>query len=371
MTDSLTKKLTAFHADLPLEQAHTLPAEWYTDADVYALERQAIFGDSWQMVGRAAEVAEPGSFLTADIAGEPVLVVRDEAGVLRAFSNVCRHRAAPLATESCGKASRLRCRYHGWTYDLTGRLRGAPEFDGVEGFRREENGLPVLAVAVWGPWVWVHCGSRPPAVADIFAPLPERVAPSDLATLHFVERREYQLACNWKVYVDNYLDGGYHVHTIHPGLAGVIDYALYRTEVHAWTSVQISPLKTAAAGDATARTRTGDAAQYWWVYPNFMVNLYQGVMDTNLVLPLGPDRCRVVFDFYFVQASGAEFEAYTRESMSVADRIQQEDMLICEQVQRGLGSRFFSTGRFSVRREGGAYHFHQLLGRRLQTAVAP
>ena len=106
------------------------------------------------------------------------------------------------------------------------------------------------------------------------------------------------------MYVDNYLDGGYHVHTIHPSLAGVLDYAHYRTEVHGWTSVQISPLKAADAADATARTRTGDAAQYWWVYPNFMVNLYQGVMDTNLVLPLGPDRCRVVFDFYFAETEG-------------------------------------------------------------------
>ncbi len=365
---SLRDKVSVFNPELPLERAVAAPAAWYTDADVYALERRAVFGDSWLVAGRAADAADPGSYLTADIAGEPVVVVRDEAGVLRAFSNVCRHRAAPVATEPCGKASRLRCRYHGWTYDLAGRLRGAPEFDGVADFRREDNGLPGLAVAVWGPWAWVHAGSQPPLL-DVLAPLPEQVPAGALGALHFAGRREYEVACNWKVYVDNYLDGGYHVHTIHPGLAGVLDYARYRTEVHAWTSVQVSPLKAAGGEDDTTRTRTGDAAHYWWVWPNFMMNVYPGVMDTNLVLPLGPDRCRVVFDFYFAETKGAETEAFMRESMAVADRIQREDMEICEQVQRGLNSRCYTAGRFSVRRENGGWRFHQLLGRRLRAAL--
>ncbi|HVS37977.1 MAG TPA: SRPBCC family protein [Gemmataceae bacterium] len=369
MTPSLRDKISVFNPELALEQARTIPADWYIDADVYALERRAVFGDAWLVAGRAADVAESGSYLTTEIAGEPIVVVRDEAGVLRAFSNVCRHRASPVATAACGKASRLRCRYHGWTYDLAGRLRGAPEFEGVADFRREDNGLPPLAVAVWGPWVWVHAGDRPSELLEFLAPLPARAPAATLEGLQFVGRREYDVACNWKVYVDNYLDGGYHVHTIHPALAGVLDYVHYRTEVHGWNSVQISPLKAAGGADDTARTRTGDAAQYWWIYPNFMVNLYQGVMDTNLVLPLGPDHCRVVFDFCFAETEGKKAEAFRRDSMAVADRIQQEDMQICEQVQRGLQSRSYRTGRFSVRRENGGYHFHQLLGRRLRAAL--
>ena len=186
--------------------------------------------------------------------------------------------------------------------------------------------------------------------------------------MRFVGRREYEVACNWKVYVDNYLDGGYHVHTIHPSLATVLDYANYRTEVYGWTSVQISPLRHADLSDAASRTRPGDAAQYWWVYPNLMVNLYQGVMDTNLVLPLDSDHCRVVFDYYFAETEGAQAEAFMHDSMALADRIQQEDMGICEQVQRGLNSRSYTAGRFSVRRENGGHHFHQLLGRRLRAA---
>jgi choline monooxygenase len=178
---------------------------------------------------------------------------------------------------------------------------------------------------------------------------------SRLTDLEWHARRTYDLACNWKVYVDNYLDGGYHVNTVHPALAGVIDYQEYRTDVFPRCSVQTSPLK--AADGAVGATRTGDAA-YWWLWPNFMVNLYAGVMDTNLVLPLAPDRCRVIFDFYF--APGTD-EAFVRDSIAVADQVQAEDVLICEQVQRGLGSRSYTTGRFSVTRENGGYAFHRLV----------
>ena len=280
--------------------------------------------------------------------------------MLRAFANVCRHRAAPVATEPCGQASRLRCRYHGWTYDLAGRLRGAPEFDGVADFRREDNGLPALAVAVWGPWVWVHAGDQPAdaprhprSLADAL-PGPTLEAPAFVArgtTKSPATGRCTSITISTAATTSTRFIPAWPACWITPITA----------RVYGWTSVQISPLKAADAADATARTRTGDAAQYWWVYPHFMVNLYQGVMDTNLVLPLGPDRCRVVFDFYFAETEGAEAEAFVRDSMAVADRIQQEDMQICEQVQRGLGSRSYTAG-LSVRRENGGYHFHQLLG---------
>src|SRR5262245_26909174 len=130
MTASLRDKLQAFDPELPLERARTIPSSWYFDPEIYGAEGRTVFGSTWQAVGRADQVCRPGSFLTAEIAGEPVLVVRDEAGELRAFANVCRHRAAPLLTAPEGQVTRLRCRYHGWTYDLAGRLRGVPEFEG-------------------------------------------------------------------------------------------------------------------------------------------------------------------------------------------------------------------------------------------------
>jgi choline monooxygenase len=364
---SLTDQLAAFDADLPLERARTIPSAWYHDPDIYAAECKSVFAGTWQAVGRADQVTQPGCFLTADIAGEPIVVVRGGDGVLRAFANVCRHRAARVMNAAEGKATRLRCRYHGWTYDLEGRLRGTPEFDGVADFCKDAHGLAPLAVSTSGPLVFVHAsGLQTDLPLETFlAPLPGGLADLGVERLHFVGRREYELACNWKVYVDNYLDGGYHVNTIHPGLAGALDYAHYRTEIAGNTSVQISPVKP--ADDATVgKVRAGASAHYWWVFPNLMINLYHGVMDTNVVQPLGPGRCKVIFDFYFTQTQGEEAQRFIGESIAVADQIQREDVGICEDVQKGLASRSYDTGRFSVKREAGGYHFHQLLAKQLR-----
>jgi choline monooxygenase len=352
--------LDHFDPNLPLEHARTIPAAWYRDQDIADLERQYIFGDSWLAAGRADQVAKPGSFFTADLAGEPIVVVRDQEGILRAFYNVCRHRAARVACQAEGNASKLRCRYHGWTYDLTGRLRGTPEFDGVADFRREDNGLVPVAVAEWGPVVWVHLGKEHEPIAEWTAPLTRRGFEPMMASLRFAGRKEYRLGCNWKVFIDNYLDGGYHVNTIHPGLASVLDYSKYRTEIDGHASVQISPLERGP--EEVAAVRRGENAYYAWVFPNLMLNLYEGVLDIDIVLPDGPAACRVVFDFYFDDLEKSE------QSIAVAHQIQLEDVGICEDVQRGLASRSYDTGRFSVRREGGGYHFHQLLAHSLRGA---
>jgi choline monooxygenase len=360
MTLPLGDELRRFDPTRPLATARTIPNTWYTSPEIAEAERSAVFGSTWQMVGRAEQVAEPGSFLTTNIAGEPVIVVRAEDGVLRAFFNVCRHRAAPILNEPCGTASKLRCRYHGWTYDLTGKLRGTPEFDGVEEFRKEDNGLPQVAVAVWGPFVWVHLDPPKQSAEEYLTPLPTWSV-GKLDGLKFARRVEYELACNWKVYVDNYLDGGYHVNTVHPALAGVLDYSGYKTTLHANCNVQTSPMRPGDPNDPATRTRTGEAA-YWWVFPNFMLNSYAGVMDTNLVLPMGPDRCNVIFDYYFAANTPADF---IDQSVQVAHQVQIEDVGICEEVQRGLYSRSYTVGRFSVKREAGGYHFHRMLAERL------
>ena len=367
MTDSsdrLRLMLREFDSSLPLERARTIPSSWYLDPVMYAAERRKIFGAGWVAVGRAEQVAEPGMFFTAELAMEPILVVRDQAGTLRAFFNLCRHRAARVATEAAGRCRHFRCRYHGWTYDLDGRLLGTPEFGGVEDFSKEDQGLAPFAVDVWGPLVFVHAGVPTQPLRKYLDPLPEQEAALGLDRLRFAERREYQLACNWKVFVDNYLDGGYHINTIHPGLAGLIEYSQYRTKAAGNTCLQSGPLQSDASASGGEKTRTG-AAYYWWVFPNLMLNVYAETMDVNLVLPDGPDHCRVLFDFYFLRREEPEAEHWRAQSIAVADQIQAEDVGICEDVQRGLQSDSYDTGRFCVKREAGGYHFHQLLAKRL------
>ncbi len=347
-----------FDPALPLERARTIPSSWYRSPAHLEQERHKVFSRSWLLAGRVDQVARPGTFFTADMAGEPVVVTRDEAGGLHGFVNVCRHRGARVACQDQGEATKLRCRYHGWTYTLDGRLTGLPEFAGVEEFRREDNGLPPVRVEAWGPLVWVALTPDVPPLREWLEPLERFGMLEDMAGLVFEARREYRIACDWKVFCDNYLDGGYHVNTLHPGLAGVLDYSQYRTEVGEYASVQISPLEPGAVGDV----RSGKEARYAWAFPHAMINLYGGVMDTNTVFPEGVGACRVVFDFYFAAGTPDDFK---RRSIEVAHQVQMEDEEICAEVQRGLGSRTYSTGRFSVRREAGGYAFHRLLARYL------
>lgn len=362
MTDQ--ELLALYNPAAPLEQAFTIPAPWYVEPRMEELERERVFGRNWIAVGRLDQVAAPGDFFTADVAGEPLVVVRGQDGELRAFFNVCRHHAAAVMAAPCGNAQHLRCPYHGWTYALDGALIGAPEFAGVCGFDRNANSLVPARVGLWEQFVFVHLDAAAPALRDFLDDLPARIEPLHLRNLHFFARKSYTLACNWKVYVDNYLDGGYHVPHLHKGLNSVLDYREYTIENSRHYSLQSSPMVASQEHASVAATRSGDRAYYYWLYPNFMINVYEGVMDTNLVLPLGVDRCLVQFDFYFADVTEPA-RRHNEESVAVSDRIQDEDVAICESVQRGLRSRAYGAGRLSVRREAAEHLFHRLLARDL------
>jgi choline monooxygenase len=351
-TAPLRELLTGYDASAPLARASTIPAAWYTDTRLFDLEQAAVFAASWQPVGRDEQLSQPGAYVTAVVAREPVLVVRGNDRRLRGFFNVCRHHAAAVASAPCGSAATLRCPYHGWSYALDGALVGTPEFDGVQGFDRAGQGLLPLACGALAGLVFVRVADHGPELQT----LARWLEPFELGGLRFFERRVYELGCNWKVFVDNYLDGGYHVPHLHRGLHAVLDYSQYVVENGERSCLQSSPLKPGGDPSLDA-VRAGARARYLWIYPNFMINAYQGVVDTNLVVPLGVDRTRVVFDFYF----GDLPEDAKRRSVEVADAIQLEDVGICEAVQRGLGSRAYRAGRLSARREAGEHLFHRLL----------
>jgi choline monooxygenase len=366
---SLRDIIGLYNPDAPLEEAWTIPAPWYTDLDLYDLELRTVFSRSWQLVARVDLLAEPGRYVTAEIAGEPIVIVRGSDNVLRGFFNVCRHHAAAVMTEPSGSAAQLRCPYHGWTYSLAGELKGTPDFAGVCNFDRAANGLMPVETAVWENWVFVRVdGTAGPTLQETSAPLEsflgadliEQIRPLGLSDLHWAERRHYSFDCNWKVFVDNYLDGGYHIPYLHKGLDSVLDYSKYLIENGERFCLQWSPMVAEGAESQTGAVRKGERALYYWIYPNFMINYYDGVMDTNLVLPRGVDKTEVIFDFYFPDVSAAARDR-NRASIDVGQRIQDEDVSICKSVQRGLNSRAYQAGRLSVRREAGEHLFHRLL----------
>ncbi|MGE5305110.1 MAG: aromatic ring-hydroxylating oxygenase subunit alpha [Alphaproteobacteria bacterium] len=352
-----------------LAEASTPPAAWYIDPRILELERRTVFARSWQVVGRTDQVVEPGQYIAGEIAGEPVVVVRGSDGVLRGFFNVCRHHAAAVVTDIEGTTQKLRCPYHGWSYSLAGELESTPDFAGVCNFDRTTSGLIPVGTAVWEGWVFVKIEPGAPTLQEFLGDdCVRRVGGRNLKNLYWLERRRYELDCNWKVYVDNYLDGGYHVPYLHRGLHSVLDYSHYRIEIGDRFCLQSSPIVTEGADAGTRAVRSGERAFYYWVYPNFMINCYEGKMDTNLVLPLGVERTEVIFDYYFADV-GEGAREHNVASISVSERIQDEDVAICRSVQRGLRSRSYTTGRLSLRREAGEHLFHKLLYADLKTGI--
>jgi choline monooxygenase len=368
MPMSVQEILATYDEALPLSEASTIPAPFYVDARIAELEVVTVFRHSWQLVGRVDQVEKPGQFVTANVAGEPIVVVRGNDGVLRGFYNVCRHHAAAVVTEACGQASLLHCPYHGWNYGLDGSLKGMPEFEGVKNFERQKNGLVPVRADTWEKFVFVNLDPKAAALADFLGGLVKRVAPLGVSKLHYFDSRLYDIHCNWKVFIDNYLDGGYHVPHLHKGLSSVLDYKEYTIENEDRYCLQSSPLVASDEDAATGATRKGDRAWYFWQYPNLMINCYEDYMDTNLVLPVDVDHCRVIFDFYFGDVSEASRE-YNQQSVAVGTRVQDEDLGICEAVQRGLKSRAYGAGRLSVRREAGEHLFHRLLAADLKGGV--
>jgi choline monooxygenase len=352
----------------PLSRAATLPSRYYLDADILEREKEAVFGRTWQLVARTEDLARVGDFVPVTVLDEPIVITHGVDGELRAFYNVCRHRAGQVALTK-GNRKSLQCRYHGWTYGLDGCLRAAPEMEDTEEFSKDDFGLFPVRVDRWGPFVFVNLDPSAPALAEVMGAIPSEVAAAgyDVESMRLVERRDYVIECNWKVYVDNYLEG-YHLPIAHPQLYKELDYDSYRVEEFRYYSKQHAPIRELRPGEELGRDRrylrTADGeedALYYWLFPNTMFNIYQDNMSSNVILPLGPDRTLTIFEWFFAEpGSGPGWESM-QQTIAFSDEIQQEDIVICEQVQRGLRSRAYDTGRFSAKRENGVYHFQNLV----------
>jgi choline monooxygenase len=367
MTNTLEQAaVSELLAELP--RAATLPAEHYLDPAIYEREKQRLFGRTWQLVARIDDLARPGDFVPATITHEPIVITHGTDGVLRGFYNVCRHRAGQVAL-SKGNRKSLQCRYHGWTYGLDGTLRACPEMEATENFRKEDFGLLPIRVERWGPFVFANLDAEAPLLLEVMGHIPAEVARAgyDVAHMRLVERRDYVIECNWKVYVDNYLEG-YHLPIAHPQLFKEIDYDSYKVETFRYYSKQHAPIRELKPGEELGRDRRyirspdgEDDALYYWLFPNTMFNIYQDNMSSNMILPLGPDRTLTTFEWFFAEPGSGEGWESMQQTIAFSDEIQQEDIEICEQVQRGLRSRAYDTGRFSAKRENGVYHFQQLV----------
>lgn len=340
-------------------QAETLPSYWYGKPAVLADERKKVFSTTWQLVGHLEQIEKAGDFFTVEVAGEPIVILRDHELELRAFFNVCRHRGGPLA-KGKGNCAAFQCEYHSWTYALNGTLKFTPEFDGVDCFSKENFSLRKVAVDSFGPFIFVNLLESQPPLQEFLGEIAPEIAHVNIDNLTFFKRHVYEINCNWKTYVDNYLEA-YHIPRVHPGLMKEIDYPKYREDIRKFHSRQYSPVKN--KDSIYKRNKSSDEspeALYYWLFPNLMWNIYPDNLQFNTIMPDGPDRTLTIFDWYVPKHLSTTMQKDFEATFAFSNEVQQEDIWICEQVQKGLNSISYDRGRYCVRREKALHHFHEL-----------
>src|SRR5260221_2594217 len=352
-----------FEIDPDVAKAATPPGRFYSDPLLFERVKARVFAPSWQLACDAAEVAAAGSVrplaLHEGLLDEPVVLTRDAQGVLRGLSNVCTHRGNVVVCES-GKRSALVCGYHGRRFDLDGRFRSTPGFEGAKEFPGTTDHLQKIDVASWGPLVFASLAAGPP-FAHWTADARQRMGRIPLEEMRFDAglSREYEVRANWALYCDNYLEG-FHIPFVHPPLSSRLELAEDATETFARSSVQIAHAKT---GEEAFDPPPGSpdhgrriAGYYWFLFPNLMLYFYPWGLSINAVRPLAVDRTRVSFLAYVGDADKLE-----RGAGAGLDRVEHEDEAVVEAVQRGIRSRLYRRGRYSPTRERAVHHFHRAL----------
>jgi phenylpropionate dioxygenase-like ring-hydroxylating dioxygenase large terminal subunit len=342
--------------DADIGRARTPSAGFYIDPARLADEYRTAIARSWQYVGHLGQLPGHGNYFVARVGHESLLLLRDGDAV-RGFFNVCRHRAGPLA-QGCGHATRIVCRYHGWTYDLRGQLLRATEMDGD--FDPAGIRLEPVQVHLLGPLIFAALDPQTPAFERFHAGLARACEPFQLERMRYVMTRDYPVAANWKVYVDNYLEG-YHLPLVHPALNREIDYRAYVTVLSAHHVLQHAPVRTGSASLYHQAAGEPDAS-YYWLFPNTMLNLYERQLQVNVVVPDGVGRAGVRFEWFALDADARRAEdPHFLELLRFTEQVQAEDAAICEAVQANLHSSAYRPGPYSPIRETGVHRFHRLM----------
>ncbi|MBV1908763.1 MAG: aromatic ring-hydroxylating dioxygenase subunit alpha [Kangiellaceae bacterium] len=342
------------------DNAHALHASTYNTLEFLKFEQKAIFEKQWQLVGHVSQLKNTGDQFVVKVGKYPLVIVRNEDNGIRALHNVCRHRAGPVATGK-GNSKVLRCKYHGWTYQLDGQLRSAPEMQSTPNFEVCQHKLPEAFVEIWQGFIFASIDKPDVDIEHLLANIVETIKPINLENFSFSHRDEYIIDCNWKVYMDNYLEG-YHLPHVHPGLNKLLDYRSYDTKLFEWYSYQYSPLENESNNQADIYYGEG-SAHYYCIFPNLMLNILPGRLQTNIILPEGHQKTKILFDYYYADLESESTKKLIKKDTEFSDEVQQEDIDICEKVQVGLNSGSYQAGRLCSKREMGVLHFQNLVRR--------
>lgn len=360
---SRVMSLTPDLIDPDIRKAWGLPLDFYSSPEIFERITAQVLAKTWHVVGDAREVegaglVSPVTLLPGSLE-EPILVTRDQRGLLHGISNVCTHRGA-LVCEKAGQMTALRCPYHGRRFGLDGGFLSMPEFGGVEGFPSAADDLARVPLGTWGPCLFASIDPSH-SLAELTAEMDARIGflPLGDARLDPERSRDYLVDANWALYCDNYLEG-FHIPFVHQKLAGAIDYGSYRTELLSLSTLQVGHGRDEEdcfdLPPASPDHGTRVAAYYFWLFPATMVNVYPWGISLNVIQPLGPARTRVLFRSYVWNESRLD-----RGAGSGLDEVEMEDEAVVESVQKGVRSRLARRARYSPERETGVHHFHRLL----------
>lgn len=352
MIDNLIKEVNRFDDKVDIDNAYTPPASWYRDTEFFKLEKDSLFLREWSFAGHISDLTQEGDYFTGIISDRPYVVLKDSKNI-KAFFNICSHHGTCVARGK-GKSEKLVCPYHGWEYNLEGKLKKVPKAGAILDIHKKGLNLKEIPVHIAGPFVFLFLGKGD---APVFSNKLTTHFDRDIYTgLNFIKRVEYEVECNWKVFVDNYLDGGYHVAHMHPGLSTQLDLSSYKTDIFDNFSVQYCGGQDSETIGEEVKGRVEGRAEYTWSYPNLMINRYGKWMDTNWALPISENKCLIIFD-YFHEDTPENIE----EGLKASHQVQREDMDICDMVQTGLRSEVYDCGVYAPQFEKPMFHFHQLL----------
>lgn len=351
-------------------EATTLPAEMYTSEEIYRLEQRLIFGKTWYYVGHISQLQGAGSYFTVEIAQQPLVILKNQAGELRGFFNVCSHRAAPVAVGS-GKSHCLTCLYHAWSFDLEGNLKGIPDMELSEGFDATENGLTSIRVDTWSSFIFVNLDRHSPPLAAQLGELPElfqRYNFSEWARVHYVD---YWTDTNWKLYVENNVES-YHEFSVHASIARY--YKATRAEARHYYYLQYAPFELSdpaytemTPGKCFSGLGDQELNGKWTVslFPNFAWIIRPWIGIIYLIDPQGQSRTRIRWDWLVPDTDVAKSPENIEPLIKFFDNIQQEDLRLLPDIQKRIQSRGYRPGRLSPSREVGTHLFQELIMRHL------
>jgi choline monooxygenase len=354
-----------FFVDENIAKAKTLHTSYYTSPKSFEESKEKIFAPSWLFIGDSDRVhdncsAYPFTLLDGYIS-EPLLLTRSKHGVMQCMSNVCTHRGNLVVYEAC-KLNQLRCKYHGRLFGLDGKFISMPEFKEVENFPTEDDNLHILPVFAWGKLLFTSLNPHVDA-NEVFGEMMQRINWFPVTELQYRPgfSKDYIVKANWALYCENYLEG-FHIPFVHAGLNQVLDFGEYTTEIFKYSNLQLGIGKK---GDVCFSLPPSSpdygkevAAYYFWVFPNMMFNFYPWGLSLNVVQPLNVSECRVSFLTYV-----SDETKFDTGAGSGLDTVEMEDEEVVQNVQKGIRSRFYTHGRYSVKREQGTHHFHGLIAK--------